>query len=221
MFILLITGCQSRPVILEKPISYPSQTRSGVKYIPSEADLSCLAWWEKLHNPRLNQLIRDALAHNNDIQAAKATILQAEAQLKSAHLAWLPTLDASAQGFTGGTWNTSVAPEGRLASTGIFSNLSQLRFRGYYAGFVPGYSVNIMNNIYQVKAAAASLEIKNAETQATNLSIISQMAGSYFMLLSQRAQLGLEKQLVRDLKALHHLEHIRYNSGATDIQRVT
>jgi NodT family efflux transporter outer membrane factor (OMF) lipoprotein len=220
MLILLIGGCNTNHMPLERAVSPPHQTRTGVKYLNNNGDLGQIAWWQALHDPMLNQLICDALAHNNEIKSAKATILQAEAQLKSAQFAWIPTLDANAQGFSGGTWNTDATPQGALSHNPFFSNLSHLRFRGYYAGFVPNYSVNILSNIYNVKSARASLAIQCATLQAKNLTIISQTAGAYFMLLSQRMQLKLEHDLIKDLNKLYELEQIRYKNGKNDIERV-
>lgn len=222
LLILFIDGCCKNCLNqMDKNVNYPKQTRSGVKYVEDKEDLSRVAWWSKLHDPQLNRLIMDALACNNQIKSANATIRQAQAQLKSAQYAWIPTLDGSANGFSGTSWHTHVNPTGPLANSALFSNISNLRFHGYYSGFVPRYSVNILNNIYTVKAAKASLVIEQAQAQATKLGIISQMSGSYFMLLSQKEQLTLENALVKDLRELLKLEQVRYKSGISDIETVT
>ncbi len=222
LLILFVGGCCKDCLNqMDKKVNYPTQTRSGVKYIEDKEDLSRVAWWKKLHDPTLNQLIMDALACNNQVKSANATIKQAQAQLKSAQYAWIPTLDGTVNGFSGTTWHTHVNPAGPLANSALFSNISNLRFHGYYSGFVPRYSVNILNNIYTVKAAKASLVIEQAQAQATKLGIISQMSGSYFMLLSQKEQLKLENTLVKDLKELWKLEQVRYKSGMSDVETVT
>ncbi|MFI4918378.1 MAG: TolC family protein [Legionellales bacterium] len=203
-----------------KKIDYPSATRSGVKYIPSKTDLSKSAWWKKLKDPQLNQLISQALLRNNNIKSSNATILQAQAQLKAAQYAWIPTLDATANGFTGEGWNSQLTSKQPQINNSFLANQSPTRFRGYVAGFVPAYTVNIMNNISNVKAAKASLAMQQAQAQATQLGIISQMSGAYFMLLSQREQLALEKALSRDLRKLRQLECVRNQKGASDLEAV-
>jgi NodT family efflux transporter outer membrane factor (OMF) lipoprotein len=197
------------------PVNYPTQTRSGIHY-SATGDLSKIAWWKKLHDPMLDHLLIDALATNYQIKTARANVLQAQAQLKAAQYSWIPTLDASANGFTGGTWNTNIVPSGPLANSPLFSNINNLRFRGYYAGFMPGYTVNILNNIYNVKSAKASLEAEHMQLLASKLAIISQMSGAYFMLLSQKQQLEVQKTLLKDLQEMRHLEQIRYKDGASD-----
>ncbi|PWY56792.1 transporter [Legionella qingyii] len=220
LFAILLGGCCKNCITHEK-VNYPNSTRSGVKYIKNQADLSRVAWWKKLHDPELNQLIAQALACNNTIRSSYATIEQAQAQLKAAQYAWIPTLDASATGFSGGTWNTHITPKGQLANTPFFGNLSNLRFRGYDAGFVPGYTFNILNNISNIKAAKASLAMEEAQAQSIKLGIISQMSGAYFMLLSQREQLAVEHKLSSDLRKLRQLEQIRFKKGASNIETIT
>ena len=213
-------GCSQMPPLEEKKIEYPHRTRIGIKYISNEMDLSHVGWWKKLNNPELNQFIAQALAQNNKIKNANASIQQAQAQLKAAQYDWFPTLDASARGFNGTTWNADIAPKGNLASSGILSNISNFNFHGYYAGFSPSYSLNILSNINNVKMAGASLAIKQSIAQATKLAIISQMSSSYFMLLSQKEELKLEKMLINDLQKLRQLEQIRYKKGATTIEKI-
>ncbi|MCL9685436.1 TolC family protein [Legionella maioricensis] len=220
LFAILLGGCCKTSVMHEK-VNYPKSTRSGIKYINDKTDLSRVAWWKKLKDPELNQLINQALSCNDTIKSSYATIEQAQAQLKAAQYAWIPTMGANANGFTGGTWNSHVTPKGPLANNSVFSNFSNMRFRGYYAGFVPEYTFNILNNINNVKAANASLAIQNAQTQSTKLGIISQMSGAYFMLLSQREQLAMEKTLSSDLRKLRQLEQVRFQKGASDIETIT
>lgn len=218
LLILLLAGC-GEPKFLtdEKNLHYPKRTRSGVNFVPSETDLRRMAWWQKLKDPLLNQLIVTALCSSDQVKSSAATIEQAKAQLKAAYYAWLPTLDANVDGFAGRTWHTRAKPMGPLARNALFSNFSNPKFQGYDAGFAPGYSVNILNNISNINSARASLAINQALDQSTKLTIISQMSGAYFMLLGQREQLRIEHALCRDLRTLRQLEQIRFNSGASDI----
>ncbi|MBI2786026.1 MAG: TolC family protein [Legionella longbeachae] len=217
---ILLGSCCKTCIIHHEKVKYPESTRSGIKYIHDKTELSRIAWWKKLKDPQLNQFITQALSCNNQIKSSYATIEQAQAQLKTAQYAWIPTLDASANGFAGGTWNSHINPNGSLANNPFFANRSNISFRGYYSGFVPSYTFNILNNINNIKAAKASLAIQQAQTQSTKLGIISQMSGTYFMLLSQREQLAVEKTLSRDLRKLRQLEKVRFQKGASDIETI-
>lgn len=120
---ILLAGCCKNCLVPEK-VNYPKNSRSGIKYIDNKSDLSRVAWWNKLHDPELNQLIMQALRCNDTIKRSYATIEQAQAQLKAAQYAWIPTLDATATGFSGGTWNSHVTPRGQLANNPFFKSFS-------------------------------------------------------------------------------------------------
>lgn len=215
---ILLPGCTTyhRPTI-----SAPKSTRSGVKFIQRSHDLSQMKWWNKMHDPVLNHLIQEALVRNNQILNARANVLQAQAKLKEAHFAWVPTLDMKGNGFTGGGWDSQVTPQGPLAQNPIFTRTGSIHFRGYYAGFIPKYSLNILANMSQDKFAQASLDMQQATYQSTRLSIISQVSGSYFMLLGQKAQLALQQQQIHDLKEMRRLEWTRFKDGASDLSTIT
>lgn len=220
LLIILLGGCCKNCKVNEQ-VTYPKSTRTGVKYVQDRVELNRVAWWSKINDPQLTHLIVQALKTNDSIKGSYATIEQAQAQLKAAQYAWIPTFDASASGFTGGTWNAHVTPSSQLANNSFFANFPRPRFRGYYAGFVPSYTVNALSNISNVKSAKAALAIQQAQAQSTKLSIISQMSGTYFMLLSQREQLAVERALSRDLKKLRQLEQVRFQKGASDLETLT
>lgn len=214
---LLITGCTSLPPPVPSVI-FPKKTRTG---LPIVHTTTCTkAWWKRMHDPQLNQLIEMALINNNQIKSAEASILQAKAKLKQARFAWMPSLNVKGNGFLGGGWETNAAPQGALSQSQVLSKMGSLHFRGYYSGFVPNYSLNILENIHNNKLAFASLNLQYAAAQATRLSVISQVAGSYFMLLGQRQQLQEQSQYIVDLKKSRQLEWVRYKQGASDLSTV-
>lgn len=222
VFMLVLSGCKTTPPPhLQADISAPQATRSGIKIVDNANDLSQVMWWRKMHDPQLNHLIHDALAHNNQILNAQANILQAQAQLQQARFAWIPTLKATGNGFVGGGWDSQFSPQGALARSGALSQLGSIHFRGYASGFVPNYSLNILANINRDKLAKATLNMQKAAYQSVRLSVISQISGAYFMLLGQQEQLKEQSQLIRDLKEVRRLEQVRFKRGASDLSTIT
>lgn len=208
IFILLLMSCH---------VETPSKSKSVSRVINSQNDrVREIRWWKKMNDPILNDLVARALKSNNQILHAKANVIQAQAQLKAAYSAWLPTLSASASGFLVKGWNTQATPEGAFTQTPVFSNLDNLKIKGGYTGFVPNYSLNILENTNNTKLAAASLEMQKATYRSVQLSIISQTTGSYFTLLGQKQQLIDQKQLIQHWKQLYRLENARHKDGATD-----
>lgn len=226
---LSLQGCTS---LMQKPtqIVAPKNTRSGTKIVAQQPSVHQAAWWKKMHDPELDRLIKLALAKNNALQNARAHILQAQAQLQEARFSWLPTLQATGNGFVGGGWDDHYqsyvgdglnSPKGGVAAIPGLSNEGPIHFRGYFGGFVPKYSLNILENIYQNSYATESLAMQEAMYQSTRISIISQISGAYFMLLGQRAQLKDQRQYLQDLKNLRQLEGSRYRHGASDATIIT
>ncbi|OGV27190.1 MAG: hypothetical protein A3F18_07180 [Legionellales bacterium RIFCSPHIGHO2_12_FULL_37_14] len=217
---LLIVGCSSSIPKPPSSMDIPKHTKSGVKIVNSNEDLSRVKWWRKLHDKELNKLINEALRRNYQLKSAEANILVAKSKLNEAHYSWLPTLNAAGYGFVGGGADTNITPQGALARSGIVSQLNTIRFNGYTAGFMPQYSVNILANMQNINYAKASLEVQKATYQSTRLSIISQITGAYFMLLGQKEQLRAEVKLIKDLQKLRQLEWVRYKQGESDLSQV-
>ena len=61
------------------------------------ASLAEISWREFFTDPLLQNLIDSALARNTDMQSAKLMVQQAQASLKAAKLAYLPSLSLSPQ----------------------------------------------------------------------------------------------------------------------------
>lgn len=221
---VLFSGCAIFSPSYEKPnVDAPMQMRNGMQVESSESNFSQVQWWNQFNDPVLTQLIRDALANNNQIQIAQGNIMQAQAKLKAAEYAWIPTLGAGVGGFTGSSWDTTFTPQGKSAGIPGITNGSaaNMGFNGLYGSFIPSYSFNVFANINQEKLAKASLDMQEASYNATRLAIISQVTGSYFMLLGQRRQLELQRQIVKDWQELRELQMIAVHNGAADMLKVS
>lgn len=81
------------------PAGWSSADAAGAG-APVANDASLAAWWKRFDDPRLEQLVADALRANTSIRSALGALRQAQALRDVAAAALLPTLDgsASAQG---------------------------------------------------------------------------------------------------------------------------
>lgn len=203
-------------------IDYPTTASSGAQFESAESDFSQLQWWKRFNDPILNNLIQEALANSNEIQISVGRIMEAQAKLKAAQYAWIPTLSASATGFAGNSWATNLTPQGSLATSNVLPSgaVANSDFSGFMGGFMPSYSFNIFQNISQSKLAKANLEVQKATYNNMKLSIIGQTAGSYFMLLGQNKQLVLQKQMVSDLEKLKQAMMVKYKNGGIDYSEI-
>lgn len=215
---LLLGACALLPDTPPPDPDLPRTLRGGTSLVAAGRDSGELAWWKRFDDPVLDGLIDRALAANNQIRTAIANVQQAEAQLRAARLAWLPTLTATGGGVAAGGFGTTMTPRGAAvpgAVTALADPLSDLgTLTAGYGGFVPSYSLNIFANLNQTRLAEAALEVRRAAHSAVRLSVIGQVASGYFNLLAARRQLALQSQLIEHLESLRGLETTRFRSGS-------
>lgn len=129
-------------------------------------------WREVFTEPQLQALIEKALTQNADLRKADLTITQAEAALKVARLAYLPSMAFSPQGtissFDGGkatkTYSLPIQASWQIGSLGSLRNTK--------------------------KQGEVNLELSRASKQAVRTNIISAVANLYYTLQMLDEQLA-------------------------------
>ncbi len=209
-----LTGCSyfaqyKRPVI-NLPTTWPSQNIK-TRFVPTS--LNTIAWWKAFHDPELNRLISDALIYNSDLGVAAGNVLEAQALLQKVKANWLPTLGIGETAFTGTIGDFQFQPHGIPLPSSVTQSYPT-SFDGYIAGFVPSYTLNIMQQLKMGKVAHLNLAMQEAVTNAIRLGVISQVAGSYFSLIGLKKQDILQKQLIADAKIMRQYTNIQCKQGA-------
>lgn len=101
---LSLAGCAVGPDAARPEFAAPLPERWSAETTPSPpgltqtlaADGENWRWWEAFGDPVLDELVIEALAHNNDLEAATGRVLEARAQLGGSTSALLPTLELGA-----------------------------------------------------------------------------------------------------------------------------
>lgn len=187
---LLLAGCSVwGPDYKAPPQDAPGRWHSadaltliGAKPVPE------LAWWKNFKDPLLQALIDKALERNNNIQSAVGGVFKARAILEQILMNWVPTVNVGA-GYVSTDHAISNTTSASLPFPGGFS-----------AGFIPNYSLNILQQLRSQEQAEANITATVAAKNAVRLAVISQVAGSYFSLREEQYRLGLQKQLVGALE---------------------
>lgn len=90
--------------------------------------LGTLGWRQLFTDPLLQQLIEKALQNNTDVRQAQLTVEQAQNDLKSAQLGWLPTLSFEPSGsltrFNGTSTRSYAIPLTASWQAGIFGQVT-------------------------------------------------------------------------------------------------
>lgn len=186
---------------------------SGVKNLKVESIALCDdAWWKKFNDPVLNHLIMDALKNNNDIQVAIGNITAAKFDLEKSKNLWLPTVGLGGVGFVGQGFNQSVSSS-NPGLAGGFQNTTN--FSGVAGGFVPAYSLNIFQNLKTTEIAKLNLDMQRVAKNSVRLSVISQVTGSYFTLLSLQKRLSIQENMIVEARDLRDYELVKIKNGTS------
>ena len=159
-----------------------------------------MAWWDRFKDPVLKDLIRRALEQNNSVQAALGHVFKAKGLLQQIEMRWVPTLDAGA-GYIS-VQDTNEVSMARLPVS-----------NGFSAGFIPNYSINILQQLRTQEQAQANLAASEAAKNAVRLAIIGQMVGSYFSLREEQYRLVLQTHLVSALEGFVEKNRQSHNEG--------
>lgn len=222
--LLFISSCTPLYQSYQKPqIKINEQWSSQDKqtHITQQNTLKPDRWWKRFHDKNLNDLIDNALKNNNDLQIAAGHILSAQANLEKTQFSWLPSLNASGLALNGQISNVDLTLP-RLSNQPVLQSLAQsasnlnqpVNFNAYMAGLVPSYNLNILLQLSQGQFAKANLNMQIAEQNAVRLSVVSQVAASYFSLLGLKQQLFLQEKMIQDAQTLERLTKVQYENGA-------
>jgi len=100
----LLTGCTIAPADRTTSVALPPP-RAAETIVPASGGAQVVTvgqavpaeWWHAFGSARLDALVADVLAHNNDLATAEATLRQAREQARVAGAAQGPQIDASYQ----------------------------------------------------------------------------------------------------------------------------
>ena len=175
---LLFTGCGLYDKY-EQKVEAPADAfgTSLIRDASTEGEsLAQMSWREFFTDPLLQQLIEQTLANNTDLNSARIAVEQSEASLKTAKLAYLPSL--------------YFAPQGTLASfdKSAFSKTYSLPLQ-------LSWDVDVFGSITNKKRAAKAVLLQaQLSEQAVRSNLVSAVAQQYYYLLLLDRQLDILTQ---------------------------
>ena len=169
-----LTGCG-----IYKPYTRPEVTTAGLYGSAETADTTTLGdirWQEMFTDPQLQALIALALENNTDLQSAGWRVKEAEATLKSARLAYLPSFN--------------FAPQGSLSS---FDGSAPSK--SFSIPVTASWQIDIFNGLTNAKRKAKALYLQSKEyEQAVKTQLISSVANLYYTLLMLDSQYAVTEE---------------------------
>lgn len=179
-YIIICTAVLLSSCGIYKPYSRPEMKTdnlygAGVRTADSTT-LGDVHWRDMFTDPLLQNLIQQALDGNTDLQSAQWRIQEAEASLKAARLAFLPSF--------------SLAPQGSVSSfDGSKASWT------YNVPVTASWEVDIFGRLLNSKRQAKALYAQSKEyKQAVQTQLIASVANLYYTLLMLDSQYEVSQQ---------------------------
>jgi multidrug efflux system outer membrane protein len=201
---LTLGGCLLGPNYTRPPVPVPDGWRTATAPV-QRADpgaladagtLADLGWWEFFGDPALRDLIRVAVEENKDVQIAVARVEQARAQLAGTAAERWPRLDNNASYATLRDSEVSFPPTVVPANTpGIFRNKAEgaiLRTTLDVA-----FELDVWGRLRRATEAARAELLASDETRrSVLLTLVSDVATTYFNILGLDEELAVSQRAV-------------------------
>ena len=224
MTLLPLTGCDvgpdyHRPASAVPPV-FTSPGAQGASNAGPVPIWPSTTWWEGFGSPQLNQLMEEAKAQNYTIASAIAAVEAADAAVRVAGGALLPTLSASpgaswSQVNTGSSGTNAVVNSNGTISTGGGGITDT---RTYSAELSASYEIDFWGkNRATFNAAQASAMSARYAAQVTALTIESEVADTYFAALSYQDQLRVAQANLKTAEDLLKVEQGRLAAGYSSV----
>ena len=197
---LALAGCTLGPRYEKPALDVPPAFRATAD--TAEAAWPPAEWWRNFNSPELDALIARARAYNNDLAAAAARVLQADAQVRVSGAPLLPSLtgtaDASYQrsGTGGRSRNSSVASF--TSGSGHYVDS-----RSYSIGLQASYDLDLFGRNRALLEASQSTAVATRFDQETvALAVVTSVASTYFQVLSAQDRLAVAQRNLRDAERI-------------------
>jgi multidrug efflux system outer membrane protein len=193
-----LAGCSLIPTY-ERPAAPVPTTFPGDPAQPAGAAAASVAWQDYFTDPRLQDLIRTALANNRDLRVSVLNIEQARAQFQISRAAQYPALN----GIFSATRQPSVI-DGRLGNS-------------FQVGLgISSWEIDFFGRLGSLKEAALAQYLATEEARkAAQISLIGAVATGWYTLLADDELLELTRQTLVTRDESVRLTKLRFDNGVS------
>jgi multidrug efflux system outer membrane protein len=183
----LLTGCALGPD--PKPPALPDlDARFAGASEGSAAPSSDSAWWQKLGDPVLDGIVKEALEKNYDLAIAVERIQEARALRREARASLFPALLGRADYTDVGISETQNAAVNPIAA---FGGPVPNRAESWTTGFDASWEVDVFGgNRRRTQAARFREEATSERASGVRLSLVAEVVDTYYTLAGLRSQQG-------------------------------
>ncbi|MVT12308.1 efflux transporter outer membrane subunit [Chitinophaga tropicalis] len=178
----------------ERPaLDLPSQFADSAATVTSTADssIATLEWKRFFTDPTLQGLISKAVSGNYDLQLALKRIESADAYLKQAKVAWLPSVSLNASA------STSIPSKNSLNGRNLSQFIGTDHIEDFNLGGTLSWEIDVWGKIRRRKEAALASYLETYEgAHAVQTGLVANIANGYYNLLMLDAQLNIARSNV-------------------------
>jgi NodT family efflux transporter outer membrane factor (OMF) lipoprotein len=212
----------ARPA-LEIPAAFRATAASALQAWPPAG------WWHAFGSPELDGLIADAQAHNQDLAAAAARVVQADATVRINGAPLLPTVSAtgnasysrtgsSRSGSSSGVTTGGGAVTSTTGSTVVSGTSSRTSHytdsRQYSAQASVSYEADFWGkNRATYESAQASALASKFDQETVALTVVTSVATTYFQALGAADRLAVAKRNLEDARSSLKVYQVRVQVG--------
>jgi NodT family efflux transporter outer membrane factor (OMF) lipoprotein len=147
-------------------------------------------WWRLLHSRQLDEVLRQAIAGNRDLAAARASLTEAEEALNQATAGLFPRIDASA-----GASRQKVD----FAAVSGLSTFPDTVFNLFSFGGTIDYALDLAGGTRRrIEQQQALAEYQNHQLHATYLTLTANAAAQAIQIAAVRAQIKAVEGIIKD-----------------------
>ncbi|HFD12784.1 MAG TPA: efflux transporter outer membrane subunit, partial [Crenotrichaceae bacterium] len=220
---ILFTGCsmvtdyqrsEQQQLVTQPYLQAPENTRQA-----STAGAQ-IEWWHQFNDQHINQLVEQALQHNQDLKLAVANMLESQALLDSAFAGFWPSL------------SLSYAPRRNFISTstrftgngggGFVSNTSSGDFSTRHSVTLSmSWQLDLFGRLRHAHSAAkADLAALEKDRQSITNTLIANVLRQYVELVMTAQRLDVARQIVASRQLTLEAVERRYRRGVTSASAV-
>jgi multidrug efflux system outer membrane protein len=180
---LVTSGCAVGPNYKRPAMNAPTEYR-GAQVAAQQASFADMPWWEVFRDERLKELVQTALTNNYDLRVAVTRIEQSRQVALQARAQYFPFA------------NYSVASsDGRNEFTGtVVPNGGQTK-GAFVAAASVAWEADVWGRLRRLNESARAQYLATEEARrGVMLTLVSDVAQTYFLILGLELQLDIAKQ---------------------------
>ncbi|MDR1397272.1 MAG: efflux transporter outer membrane subunit [Desulfarculales bacterium] len=198
LILSLLSGCSLAPEYIRPEAPVPDFLGSPEE--PALAPASGIGWRDFFADPGLRELIAASLIHNRDLKTAALAVAEAQA------LYGVENAERFPQAETGAENNMTGGFDGRSSRN------------NYQIALMPSFELDFFGRLRNLGEAALQEYLATEEAEkSVRISLISQVAQSYFALLLAREQLQLAENTFKSRSQSYAFIESRVQSGQSSL----